>query len=178
MTIKKEEIDTSIENLITPERLAKGDLEVSHNGKGMIHRAIPMNLTIIKELIRRRAFPHHFEIYGIGYLEMRASYLAPFRARGSVALLEKEALEQLGINVNPTQTSELYRFVQKNLGVDRCKMVQWVVESEERRKPKKNQPAFVEKRVSKVDLYKNCFERLAKCMDEGWELIHDSHKPL
>lgn len=169
-----EEIDTAKESLITPERLAKGDLEVAINGRGMIVRAIPIRLTIVKDLIKSRKFPNHFEIYGIGFLEMKAAYLAPFRARSSVAYLDKAALEQLGINTTPTETVELYRYVNRAMGVAKTNVIQWIVETEERRNPKNNKQFLKERRTDQVENYKICFEKLVNVMDEGSDWIRGS----
>lgn len=159
------------EDLVTPERRAKGDLEVAINGRGKVSRAIPANLTIIKELTRRGSFPHHYEIYGVGFLELQAAFLAPWRARNSVALLEREALEQLGLVISNSKADEMYQHVSRLFGVQKMAVVQWVVESSERRIIRPRNKELKERRQNRIGMFKECFEELVKLMDEERERI-------
>lgn len=159
------------EDLITPERYAKGDLEVATNLKKKISRAVPMNLTIIKELIFKDVFPFHYEIYGVGFLELQASFRAPWRVRNSVALLEKEALEQLGIAVSTSKASEMYQHVCKQLGKYKIDMLQFMMEYSENRKKMDKEYKGNERRRNRQDEYKNCFEHLVGIMDAERERI-------
>lgn len=159
MSVDKNEIPPT-EDLITPERLAKGDLEVATNTKGKISRAIPSNLTIVKELIRRGVFPYHYEIYGVGFLELRAAFRAPWRIRNSVALLEKEALEQLGIVVSNTRADEIYQRVWRRLGTRKINIIQYVLEEMKEKEKREDHGT-----------YKESFEYLVFYMDEEREKI-------
>lgn len=161
----------STEDLITPERRAKGDLQVAYNRRGKVSQAIPVNLTIVKELIRCKRFPHYYEIYGIGLLELRAAFLAPWRARNSVALLESDALEQLGIRVGDSGATEMYHFLCKNFGMKNINIIQWVVESPERRSARLRVGVLKERRHDRLDLFCNCFDLLVQLMDDERDRI-------
>ena len=85
MNVALQEIQPT-EDLITNERLAKGDLEVTYNPRDKINRAIPKDLTIVKELVRRGFFPQYYEIYGVGLLELRAAFRSPQSVRSNAVL--------------------------------------------------------------------------------------------
>lgn len=145
------------EDLVTPERFAKGDLEVAKNHKGRIHRALPRNLTIIKELIRRDVFPLHYEIYGVNFLELRNAYRAPLAARLSAVLLE-----QWGAGVSHSWASSIYQRINKSLGRPRIRVVEFVLEeSQDRENPQDH------------ELYKESFEMLIGSIDEERERIQE-----
>ncbi len=144
-----------VEDLVTPERLAKGDLQVVYNLRGKVSRAIPADLTIIKELIRRRVFPHYFEVYGVGFLELRAAFRAVSGVRSSAVLLE-----QWGVGVSNSRAGEVYQTVCKRLGSWRINVIQYVIEESKDREIEAHHSA-----------YKDCFERLAKAMDEERERV-------
>ncbi len=150
-----EEFIDSTEDLITKERLAKGDLEVAVNLRGKISRAIPANLTIIKELIRKRVFPYHYEIYGVGFLELRNAFRAPWASRSSAVLLE-----QWGFGVSNSRADSIYQSVCRQVGVEKMRVVEFVIES-----PKEKDD------VEKHDEYKNCFDKLVEAMDEERERV-------
>lgn len=147
------------EDLVTPERLAKGDLEVAINLRGKISRALPSNLTIIKELIRRRVLPYHYEIYGVAFLELRAAFRAPWGVRSSAVLLE-----QWGVGVSSSRADEVYENVCKALGENKIKVVQYVLE-EMKEKEHRNHH----------EEYKDCFEILTQVMDAERQRIFEEY---
>jgi hypothetical protein len=142
------------EDLVTEARLAKGDLLVVKNWRGRVIHAIPKNLTIIKELIRRRVFPHHYEVYGIGFMELRNAFRAPWAVRSSAVLME-----QWGIGVSNSKATEIYQHVCRELGNRRIDIIEFVVEASMDRLDQR-----------KLDLWKDSFERLIATMDEEREL--------
>ncbi len=144
-----QDIDPS-EDLITPARLAKGDLAVATNLRGKISRAIPANLTIAKELIRRRVFPYHYEIYGVGFLELRNAFRAPWAVRSSAVLLE-----QWGVGVSCSKANEVYENVCRRLGLRRIWVIEFVLEQMKDRED-----------AQRHDMYKDCFDHLIEAMDE------------
>lgn len=144
------EIDTSVENLVTAERLAKGDLEVAMNGKGLVSRAVPLRLTIIKELVRRGIFPYHFEVYGVGFMELRNAFRSPWAPRSAAVLLE-----QWGVGVSNSRGNEVYQVACRKLGVRRVSVVEFVVESNKDHEDRRA-----------MEDYKDCFELLVEVMDE------------
>lgn len=149
----------SDEDLITPERRAKGDLEVAVNMRGKVSRAIPLNLTIIKELIRRRIFPYHYEIYGVGFLELRASFRARSSVRSSAVLLE-----QWGVGVSSGSASEVYQNVCRTMGTRRINIIQYVLEEMKEKE-----------RIDHHAYYKEAFECLISIMDEERERMYEKY---
>lgn len=143
------------EDLVTPERLAKGDLEVAYNSRGKISRAIPVNYTIVKELIRRDIFPYYYGAYGDSFLELREIFHAPWRAKLSSVLLE-----QWGIGLSHTKAGDIYQNVCRGLGPRRVDTIVFLLEEV---KEKENR--------TKHDFYKECFELLTVLMDEEREKI-------
>jgi hypothetical protein len=153
-----DEIDPS-EDLISPERLAKGDLEVATNMRGKINRAIPANLTIIKELVRRGVWAYHMEIYGVGYIELRNCFRAPWTARSCAVLLE-----QWGQGVSRGIAGEIYQNVNRKLGKNAIGWIEYVVEE-----PKeKEDPRF-------HGVWEECFNRLIAAMDEEKKRIEEEN---
>jgi hypothetical protein len=145
------------EHLITPERLAKGDLEVAHNLRDKISRAIPANLTLIKELVRRGVFPHHYEIYGVTFLELRAAFRSPWGVRSSAVLLE-----QWGIGMSVSKADNIYQHVCRALGTEKITIIEFVMERMKDVENKKHHGA-----------YRGCFEKLVETMDEERERIYN-----
>ena len=156
------------EDLITPERRKKGDLDVALNLKGKVSRAIPAQLSVIKELIRRGTFPYHYEIYGVGFLELRNAFRAPWASRSSAVLLE-----QWGVGVSNSKADNIYQAVCRGLGVPRIELIIDTLERVERRKVK----GAVgwkggERRANRLELQKLAFDKLIELMDtEREELI-------
>lgn len=146
------------EDLVSPERLAKGDLEVVRNARGKVCRAMPAaeHLTIIKELVRRGVMPHHYEIYGVGFLELRTAFRAPWAVRSAAVLLE-----QWGKGVSVSSAGTIYLNVCKGLNYKRVGVVEHVLE--ERKEFE---------RRDFHDVYKECFERLIELMDEEREKVN------
>lgn len=160
-TMQELENISSSEDLINKWRLAQGDLLVAVNAKGKISHAIPAKLTIIKELIRRGIFPYHYEIYGVGFLEMQNAFRGPIRAKCSAVLLE-----QWGIGVSSGQAAGLYLAVCRQLGKHRTARIEFLLEMVERRK-KVNEIFYLNDRrqSESVEEFAKCFERLIEIMD-------------
>lgn len=144
-----------VEDLVTPERKAKGDLEFVHNNKGRISHAAPARLTIIKELIRRDVLPYHYEIYGFGFLELRDVFLNPWAYRSAAQLLE-----QWGAGTSDTRAGDIYQNVCRVLGQERIPVIQYVMGEDKAKEDKEHHV-----------IYKECFEKLATAMDEERERI-------
>lgn len=156
----KWEIDPN-EDLVTPERLAKGDLQVARNLRGKISRAIPADLTIAKELVRRGIFPYHYEIYGVGFLELQAAFRAPWAAKKMMG-----AMEQLGGgNLSGSQVDAMYEHVARELGQEKVYIVQYVIEQNKNKED-----------TGSHELYRKCFEALIEAMDEERESAHAQKK--
>ena len=150
------EVDTGAEDLVNVWRMAHGDLEAVVNGRGFISRAVPVRLTIIKELIRRGIFPYHWEVYSIGFCELRNAFLSPWGVRSSAVLLE-----QWGVGVSTSRADSIYQAVARGLGARRSGLVQYLVE----------EPKEKEVRAAH-SIYKDCLERLVAIMDEEREKLY------
>lgn len=151
------------EDLVTPERRAKGDLEVVINIRGKVSRAIPARLTILKDLIQRGVTPYHYEIYATGFLELRNAFRSPWAVRSSAVLLE-----QWGIGVSNGQADSIYQAVCRGIGSSRIEIIQYVSEAQERRIGR-SKPREVERRREVLTGYKEALERLVHIMDEERE---------
>jgi hypothetical protein len=157
----KDEIQPN-EDLVNPWRLAQGDLVVARNLRGKVCRAIPSTLTIMKELVRRGIFPHHWEIYGVGFLELRNAFRSAQAPRSSAVLME-----QWGVGISGGRGNEIYELVARKIGVPRAHIVEAVVE----------RPA-VEEVVSAHWQYKNAFELLVEVMDHERERLYQERQRL
>lgn len=143
------------EDIVTPERLAKGDLETSCNSRGKINHAISARLTIMKELVRRDIFPYHYDIYGVQFLELRAAFRSPWNMRSSAVLLE-----QWGVGLSGSRADEIYQNVCRRIGSRRIDVIQYVMEQPKEKEHKNNHEA-----------YKESLEALIAAMDEEREAI-------
>jgi hypothetical protein len=143
------------EDLINPWRLAKGDLEVVKNAKGKVSRAIPSDsqLTICKELVRRGVWPHHYGIYGDGFLELRNAFRAPGAYSRSAALLEIFGLSGTG-----GTAADIYIAVCKKAGSKRITILEYVLEQ-----------SRIMERFNHHDEYKDSMEILIVHMDAAKE---------
>lgn len=150
----------SNEDLITPERLAKGDLFVTVNLRGKINRAIPANLSIMKELIRRDVFPYHYEVYGVGFLELRHAFFSPLGTRSSAVLLE-----QWGKGISNGQGMDIFQTVCRKLGRARITVIEFVLTEPREKEVMAMHP-----------VYKEAFETLIEIMDEEREKFRNSLK--
>lgn len=159
MAIDPNEISPN-EDLISPHRFAKGDLMVARNMRGKISRAIPANLTLIKELIRRDIFPYHYEIYGVGFLELRTAFRSPWAVRSSAVLLE-----QWGIGLSNSKADAIYQNVCRSVGIWRTGVIEFVVESSKEHENKVHH-----------ELYRDCFSRLIASMDEEREKAYEASR--
>jgi hypothetical protein len=155
----KNDIDPN-DGLITPERRAKGDLEVAMNAKGQVTRAIPIGLTIAKELIRRGVFPYHYEIYGLGFLELQNAFRSPWAAKCSAVLLE-----QWGVGVSNSMANEIYEIVYNKVGRQRIDIIRYVLEEDKEREDRESHAQ-----------YKYCFERLIEAMDEEKSRVEEERR--
>ena len=150
------------EDLITPERLAKGDLLVSMNGKGMISSAVPLQRFVIKELIRRSVLDHYHEIYGMGFLELRAAFRAPWAVRSCAVLLE-----QWGKGLSISHATDIYQNVCRGFTGSRgVEVIQFALETE----VGVEEPQRVVARYSN-GVYLEFFDKLVGKMDEERERI-------
>lgn len=164
------------EDLVNEFRLAKGDLMVVVNGRGKISHAIPAGLTIMKDLVRRGVFPYHYEIYGVGFLELQSAFRTPLRAKCSSVLLE-----QWGVGVSAGRAAGLYIDICKGLGNRRVGMLEFVLENRERRNLRnaKLAEAIEERRKDfsdGVEQMAECFERLVEIMDAEKERVLNESK--
>jgi hypothetical protein len=155
------------EDLINPWRRAKGDLLVVVNGRGKVSHAIPSNLTIIKELIRREVLPYHYEIYGVGFLELQSAFRTPFRAKCSSVLLE-----QWGVGASAGRAAAIYLNVCRALGDKKISRIEFVLETRDRRVSKKKFAGDLRRERRTEDAiteFCGCFERLIELMDKEKE---------
>lgn len=158
---------TPDEDLVNKFRLAKGDLLVATNGRGKISHAIPSRLTVIKEYIRREVFPYHYEIYGMGFLELQNAFRSPTRAKCSSVLLE-----QWGIGASKGFAAAMYMGVCRKVGQRRIGQVEFFLETPERRKT--NVAVKKDRRLSEsLDDFDKSFIRLVEIMDEERERLKE-----
>lgn len=143
------------EDLVLPERLAKGDLFYTKNLKGKINRAAQIDRSVIKELLRLEVLQFHHEIYGFGFLELRAAFRAPWAASSSAVLLG-----QWGIGISPSKAGEIYQNVCRGMRGRGLEVVQFALEGTKERAWKYER-----------GLYQEHFERLVSLMDEERERI-------
>jgi hypothetical protein len=155
----KDEISPK-EHLVNEFRLAKGDLEVTYNLQKKINAAIPKNLTIIKELIRREVFPHHYEIYGVTFLELRAAFRAPWAVRSSAVLME-----QWGIGISNNKATEIFEIVCRKIGIGNIRIIEYVIEELKEKED-----------IAAHEDYKKCFESLIDAMDEERKRVIEEMK--
>jgi hypothetical protein len=78
------------ENLVTPQRFLKGDMEITRDALGYINRAVTLAPLLIDELYQRRIIEadHHF--YGIQFMTMRKLFLAPVAYKIGMMLVKRE----------------------------------------------------------------------------------------
>lgn len=138
-------------DLVNRWRLAKGDLESAKNERKKVCLAVPLQLTIVKELVRRGIFPYHYEIYGVGFLELRSAFRSPWACRKMTGLVE-----QLGRGLSNSQVEAIYEIVCKKVGIERIQVVEFVLEQNKELEHKKDH-----------NLYRDSFDRLVIAMDEA-----------
>lgn len=161
------------EDLVNKWRLAKGDLRVAVNARGKISHAVPAKLTIIKDLVRREILPRHYEIYGVGFLELQNAFRAPLKAKCSAVLLE-----QWGIGVSEGMAAGLYMNVRRQVGTPWVNLIEFLLETMERRK--RHVMVKVERRKHEENTHEFtcCFERLVEIMDEEREKLSEVQKNI
>lgn len=148
------------EDLVNEWRRAQGDLLVAVNSRGKISHAIPLRLTIMKELIRKEFFPYHYEIYGYGFLELQNAFRSSSNAKCSSVLLE-----QWGVGVSNGNAATTYLTVCRLLGNKRIAQIQFMLETVERRKIKDGLVHKERRNEDSYNEYAKCFERLIEIMD-------------
>lgn len=148
------------EDLLTPERAAKGDLIVKRNGKGYINGAVLIDRLIIKKLVYNGILEYHHEIYGVGFLELRAAFRSPWAARISAILLE-----QFGKGISISHATEIYQNVCRGIRGRGLEVIQFALEVEDE--------LGEQIRRYDVGLYKEHFERLVGLMDNERERIYN-----
>lgn len=132
-------------------RLAQGDLEVAKNSKKKICVAIPNSLTIVKHLVSKGIFPYHYEIYGVGFLELRSAFRSPWAFRKMTGLVE-----HLGRGLSNSQVEVIYEKVCKKTGLDHILVVEYLMDT---MAPKDM--------IGQDPRWKDSFERLIVAMDES-----------
>jgi hypothetical protein len=161
--------ETSVdEDLITPERYAKGDLQVAFNTHGKISKAIPLELTIVKELIRRRIFPHHYEIYGTVFLELRAAFRSVNGCRSAAVLLE-----QWGIGVSENNALQMYQHVSRRMKKHEIDIVEYTMNKIERRLKTVFLAGGKERRTPYLENYRKTYDTLVVIIDEERKNLSD-----
>lgn len=163
---------TPDEDLVNKWRLAQGDLLVAVNGRGKISHAIPARLTIMKELIRKEQFPYHYEIYGMGFLELQNAFRSPMAAKCSSVMLE-----QFGIGASSGNASGLYLNACRLLGNKRVGQLEFLLGTMERRKKTLEVFKGIERRTEEnMNEFSKCFERLIEIMDAEKERLAELAK--
>jgi hypothetical protein len=156
--MKKKDFEpiTADEDLVTPERLKKGDLWVGYNAKDNINKAAVNENTIIKFLVKNDILNHHHEIYGLGFLELQAAFRAPWATRSCAVLLE-----QWGTGTSVGRATEIYQNVCRGLLGRGLEVVQFAL----------NETKLKSSTFSN-GLYQEHFEKLVAVMDAERERIY------
>lgn len=167
-------------DIVTPERLAKGDLLAGKNHLGVVYVVVPKTLTILKDLIRRGVFPPHYEIYALGFMELKNAFLSPMAPKSAAILLE-----QWGVGVSRGSGDSVYLSIARRMGAGRLFALQYLIDHPERRK---RRGEFVQgrknRRISEdetVKYWQNILEKLIETMDEEREklfLLNEMQKKL
>lgn len=145
------------EDLISEERLAKGDLVVTYNGRGKIKSAVPGHRYIIDRLVWGELLDYHHAVYGVGFLELRTAFRAPWATRISAVLLE-----QFGKGVSLSRATEIYQNVCNGFRGRGQAVVEYALETEVDSSPDRYG----------VGLYQEHFQRLVELMDQERERIY------
>ncbi len=153
-------IDTTVESLITDERLAKGDLRTVVNGKGFIKTAEPNERYIIEKLVRDEKLDYYHAIYGVGFLELRAAFRSPWATKISAVLLE-----QFGVGISLSRATELYQNVCRGMLGRGLEVVQFAMEM-----------GTTHISSYSIQLYQEHFQRLVDLMDEERRRIYDEEQ--
>lgn len=140
------------EDLITPERLVKGDLKITFNAKGKINSALPGERYLIEKLIEQEILDYHHKIYGMGFLELRAAFRSPWNAKCSAVLLER-----WGIGLSSSRAGEIYQNVCRGMLGRGLEVIQFALEMEV-------EDTKVYQKYG-AGLYQEHFDRLVELMD-------------
>lgn len=162
-------IISSDEDLITPERMAKGDLDTEENSKGFIRTAIPKKLFVIDKLIYNGLLEPHHEIYGVGFLELRSAFRAPWAARVSAILME-----QFGKGVSISKATEIYQNICRGINSKGIEVIQYALEI---RGNKESETQSLLMRYE-ISIYQEYFNKLVSHMDEERERIYREQKEI
>lgn len=145
------------EDVVTPERMAKGDLSTTRNAKGKINGAAPHDKYVIDKLLKNGVLEHHHKMHGLGFLELRAAFCAPWAAKSSAILLA-----QWGAGVSLSRATEIYQNVTKRLLGKGTRVIQYALEVEVAEE--------IGEGYSRA-IYQEYFDNLVTYMDEELERI-------
>lgn len=140
----------STEDLITPERLKKGDVRIKLNARSKISWAAQVDASVVRELIKLEWLERHHEIYGLGYLELRTAFRSPQLEKSCAVLLA-----QWGKGISNSRAGEIFQNVTRGMTAKGIVVVTHACEQH------KSKIGNYEKGV-----YQEHFERLAGLMDE------------
>jgi hypothetical protein len=153
MTEKPEEL----ENLVTPERLAKGDLWVKKNLKDRIVLANVLDRSVVEKLVKTEVLQHHHKVYGAGYLDLQRAFRSPWHPRSCAVLLA-----QWGIGTSLGEATEVYQNVCRGMLGRGIEIVEFAMESSD---------TVVNLRKYSNGLYQEHFDRLVELMDKERERV-------
>lgn len=74
-------------------------------------------------------------------------------------------MEQLGEGLSNSQVDAMYELVCRALGKERIDVIQYVLETKERRNPKSRVKVAVERRKDPIKTYREYFDLLIEAMD-------------
>jgi hypothetical protein len=148
------------EDVITTNRMQKGDLVVTKNAKGRIVGAKETMRYVVQKLIADGYLDQHHEIYGIAFLELRHAFTAPFGTKSFCV-----TLDSLGLGVSVGHASDLYLRVVKDIGKNTVSIIDHALTDS----------------IANVKKYKNqqyvdAFESLCKTMDYRRTEIRENSK--
>lgn len=151
----KEESTEPGEDLVTPERLAKGDIWVKKNLKDKISAAGWIDNSIVKKLVKIEVLQYFHEIYGLGFLELRLAFRAESLEKSFFVLLPAWAC-----GVSGGRAIEIYQNVCRGMLGRGLKVVEFAMEQNA-------------DRIRQFDngLYVEHFDRLVELMDKERERI-------
>lgn len=156
------------EDIITPERAAKGDLKISYNRYGKISDATPIDKFVIRELIRIGVMDKLHEIYGLGFLELRAAFRSPWNVKSGAVMLA-----QWGKGISTSQAGAIYQNVCRGIKGRGIEVIEYAMECDY---------TLLEGGRSKCvalydnGLYKEHFEKLIELMDSERERAFEESK--
>lgn len=153
------------EDFITPERAGKGDYNVTYNKDGKIKSAVPKERYVVKELIKLGHLEAHHEIYGLGFLEIKTAYYAPWNAKRGAWILAN-----WGHGVSVSDVAGIYQNVRRQLGKRGTACIEFALEAEIFGEDPGKVRDFLFKEYS-VGEYRGYFGKLVEQMDAERERI-------